>query len=233
MVTVDYDSTTPVHADFWVRATAVLRELNEATVRLSAARAVDDEVDLAIRGLLSFLTGTTPEPLQGSDPYLVDAFLLGAVACGAACSIGDAEKKRREIRIPLERTRQALRDLLAERSVAQDRPAKEIARWLVEVSKVPQHQLAELLGVAPRTFQRWVSASESAAPSGEDEIRLRTLARTVDQLRWSMTPPGVVRWLKRPHPALKGRPPSELLDEAGAYAELPRLAAATRAMVVT
>lgn len=231
MVTPDHDKSTPIR--FEAQLAELLAELNNATARLASSREADEEVTFAVHRLAQTLSETNPEWLGGSDPYLVQAFLLGAVACADANSIGDGAKKRQQLRIPLERTRQALRDLLAERSVAQDEPAKQVVRWMVEVSQVPQHELADLIGVSPRTFQRWVSPAESAAPSGAEETRVRTLARTIDQLRWSMTPAGVVRWLQRPHPMLDGKAPIALLDEPGAYADLPRLGATARAMVAS
>ena len=233
LVTVDHDTASPAGSKFWATATTVLDELNAATSVLSTSDSTGNDVLDTIEHLIGMISERTPEVLQESDPYLAEAFLVGAVGCAKALSLGDGQKQRRELRLPLERTRQALRDLLAERYVSQDRPPKDVARWVVEVSGVSQQDIAALIRVAPRTLQRWLSTSEATAPSGEEEVRMRTLARIIDQLRWSMTPVGVVRWLKRPHPDLKGRPPAELLDKPGAYAELPKLAAATRAMVAS
>lgn len=232
-MTVDHDTTTPAVSRFWASATTMLEQLDTATSVLSTSSSTDRDVLGAIERLTEMISERTPEVFRESDPYLAEAFLAGAVGCAKALWVGDEQKQRRELRLPLERTRQALRDLIAERYVAQDRPPKDVARWVVDVSGVSQQDIAALIRVAPRTLQRWISTSEAAAPSGEEEIRMRTLARIIDQLRWSMTPVGVVRWLKRPHPDLKGRPPAELLDKPGAYAELPRLAAATRAMVAS
>lgn len=231
MVTVDHDAATPAVSRFWASATAVLEELNVATSVLSASNSAGRDVIETVERLVEMISEITPEVLRDSDPYLVEAFLVGAVGCAKALWVGDDHKQRRELRLALERTRQALRDLLDGCYVGQDRPAKEVARWVLDVSGVSQQEIAALVRVAPRTLQRWISAAEAAAPSGEEEVRVRTLARIIDQLRWSMTPVGVVRWLRRPHPDLGGRPPAELLDEPGAYAELPKLAAATRAMV--
>ena len=233
MVTHSDDTLTPGDSAFWTQASRLLEELNEATAHLSASKSVGAEVAAAVTHLVETFSLDDPEVLSGNDPYLVEALLVGTVGCAKAMWLGDDEKKRRELRLPLERSRQALRDLVAERHVALDRQPKDIARWVVENSGVPQPQIADLLGISARTLQRWISPSESAAPSGPEEVRLRTLARTIDQLRWSMTPAGVVSWLRRPHPNLKGRAPADLLETDAAYVELPRLAAATRAMVAT
>jgi uncharacterized protein (DUF2384 family) len=232
MVTVGHDIATPVEDSFWQeRAVPLLGELDEATQRLASSKVVDPEVHTAVHHLAETFSVIDPSRLERGDPYLVEALLVGVVGCMKALWLGDDEKQRRELRAPLERSRQALRDLLAERHVSDERPAKEVIRWVVDVSKVPQHDIAELIRVNPRTLQRWISPSESAAPSGEEELRVRVLARTIDQLRWSMTPAGVLRWLRKPHPMLNGRAPVDLLDEPVAYSELPRLAAQTRAMV--
>ncbi len=229
------DMTTPTRAStsFWSTATDLFAALDRATVELSTSDTASDDVLAVVRELVSRVGALSPEDFEGADPYLVEALLTGTAACANVGWLGDAAKQRRELRIPLERTRQALRDLLDERNVAADRPAKEVARWLLSITDVPQQELAEVLGVGTRTFQRWLSDREPAAPTGDDEMRLRTLARVVDQLRWSMTPVGVMRWLQRPHPLLGDRKPADLLGEPGAYAELPRLAATTRAMVAS
>lgn len=233
MVAPPNDTLTTTDSPFWRKGAKLLEELNEATRLLAGSKTVEPEVESAVAHLVETFSRPDLDALSSNDPYLVEALLVGTIGCAGTMWLGDAEKRRRELRLPLERARQALRDLVAERNVALDRPPKDVARWVGQVSGVPQHEIAELLGVAPRTLQRWISPSETAAPSGPEEVRLRTLARTVDQLRWSMTSAGVVSWLRRPHPDLKGQTPADLLDEPGAYAELPRLAAATRAMVAT
>lgn len=235
MVTLDHDRiTTPDSAEssFWASTESLLVALNEASRALAGSTDVSDEVAAVVRRLVDVIGPLPAEEFAGADPYLVESLLAGVVGCAGALWAESPTERRRELRVPLERTRQALRDLLAERDVSAERPAKEIARWLNEVSGVPQPRLAELVGVAPRTFQRWVSAS-GTGPSGDDETRLRTLARTVDQLRWSMTPAGVLKWLGRPHPSIGERPPSELLDDPIAYRDLPRLAATTRATIAS
>jgi uncharacterized protein (DUF2384 family) len=225
------DRRTTGSIPFWETAGPLLERMNLATTEFAASHEAPQTVLAVVEELVRTIGPLTPRDFEGADPYLIEALLTGTVACAGARWLGDSTKQRRDLRLPFERVRQALRDLLAERDVAPDRPSKEIARWLVGVTGLPHHELAGLVAVATRTFQRWLSDSEPTAPSGDDEMRLRTLARTVDQLRWSMTPAGVVRWLQRPHPALAGRAPAELLGEPGGYRELPLLAATTRAMV--
>ena len=79
--------------------------------------------------------------------------------------------------------------------------------------EVPQRDLADLLGVDLRRFQRWISARERTRPEGEEARRLRALARLVGQLRHAFTPAGVVAWFDWPRPELGGATPRELLAD--------------------
>jgi putative toxin-antitoxin system antitoxin component (TIGR02293 family) len=145
----------------------------------------------------------------------------------------DPTLARRDLRLGLEQVRQALRDMLDEHPVRSDRDPKELVRWLADTTSVSQHDLAEVLEVAPRTLQRWLSASDTAAPSGDDEMRVNVVSRIVSHLRHSFTGPGTVRWLQRPHPQLDGRPPLTLLHDEASFPELVHLAARARSMVAS
>ncbi len=93
--------------------------------------------------------------------------------------------------------------------------------------------IASDLRVAPRTLQRWLSPTDSAVPTGDDEARLRVVARIVGHLRHSFTGPGTFRWLERPHPELRGKTPLSLLGDESRFPELVRLAARARSMVAS
>jgi uncharacterized protein (DUF2384 family) len=211
----------------------LLKAIDEVTPVLAADRGVPEEARSVIDQLRGVFRVWAPASFPGSDPYLVEALLLGLFSTLDAELISDKAAKRRQLRISLERVRQALRDLIAEHDVAASQPAKSIARWLSDTTKVSNAELADLIGVSARTYQRWVSPSEPTEPSPDEERRLRTVARAVEQLRWSMTPMGVLRWFQMPHPALSGQTPADVLDKPAAYEELHRLAASSRAMVAT
>lgn len=230
MVSVAHDKVATSADGLWAQARQLLQALHQASDTLAASADVPEAVVGVVQHLVQVTGALTPEQLQGRDPYLVEALLTGTVACAGALWLAEPAERRKQLRLALERARQALRDLVAERNVAADQPAKQIARWLAEVTGLSQHELAALVGVGTRTFQRWL-AEQGAAPGGDDELRLRTLARVVDQLRWSMTAAGVVRWLQRPHPDLGGQAPLTLLGDPAAHRHLPELAAATRATV--
>jgi hypothetical protein len=104
--------------------------------------------------------------------------------------------------------------------------------WLEEkLPSVSQQGKAGLLGVGVRTYQRWVSERESSMPSGNEDRRLRVVARIVNQLRHSLTGPGVVDWFEHPRLDLDGARPADLLDDADRLQELLAAAAASRGNV--
>jgi hypothetical protein len=81
---------------------------------------------------------------------------------------------------------------------------EQLTQWLPRVS---QAELAALMGISTRQFQRW--AVSRAAPSR----RAQLVARLIAILRRSWTPEGVVAWFYRPRPALQGHPPVDMLDD--------------------
>jgi uncharacterized protein (DUF2384 family) len=115
---------------------------------------------------------------------------------------------------------QAFASIAEDQLVSDDRTGKELVAWLVTTTEVPQAQIAALVGVSPRQFQRWLSTSESASPEGNDLRRVRAITRIVNQLRFSLTPAGVVEWFSWRSPELGRRRPIDLLDKP---AQLPRL----------
>jgi hypothetical protein len=113
--------------------------------------------------------------------------------------------------------------------IGEDQPSHEIALWLdATLASVNQVRKAELLHVSPRTYQRWVSTQEAVQPSGEDERRLRIVARIVNQLRHSLTAPGVVEWFEHPRADLEGATPANVLDDPEKLELLISAAAASR-----
>ena len=167
------------------------------------------------------------------DPYLVVAFQRGLIGALRALDLPDEPQRRRQLRVSIERMRQALRDFAEDVPVGEAEPAKGIARWLVEVLDVPVGRIAELLNVSPRTYQRWLSRTETTQPHGDDALRIRVAARIANHLRHVYTGPGVVRWFERPHPDLKGEAPILLLLHAERLNELINLAAASRSSAAT
>lgn len=207
---------------------AVERDIAQHNLLLARAKEIPDSVRFFVEDLADDLTMLPFDATLRTDPYLLVALQKSLLAAVRALDNSDPEFARRELRVRLEQLRQVYRDLADARPVYEDRPAKELVRWLVEVIDVPQAKLADLFGVSARTFQRWVSDSDESAPVGEDARRVRVVANLVGHLRHALTGHGVLEWLEREHPMAGGRTPRELLDESDALTQLTRLAASTR-----
>lgn len=162
------------------------------------------------------------------DPYLLVAAQRALIGSLRALDSDDPAWARQQMRIRLEQMRQVYRDLAEGEAVYEDRPAKQVANWLAEVLDTSQARLAELLGVSPRTFQRWISQADSVGPEGEDARRVRVVARAANHLRHVLTGPGVVSWFEAPNPQLDGRRPLDLLDETDGASRLSTVAASAR-----
>lgn len=207
----------------------IARELSERNLRLARETEISDDLRLFLDQLADDVLGLTGEAGIDIDPYLFLA-VQGALirALRLADSPDDDPGARREMRTCLEQMRQVFRDIAEGGPLYEDSSAKELARWLASALETSQASLAELMGVSPRTFQRWISASDSTGPEGDDARRVRVVARIANHLRHAMTGPGVVHWFGMPHPQLDGRRPLDLLDDPGAAEQLTALAASTR-----
>lgn len=209
-------------------------EVDGAGRKLSTSRVIPHEVVELVERIAEHLGGEPPRAFfAGTDPYLGQMVLASALACEKALRAASEELASTRLRLGLERLRQALRDVIDESPTSDTRPAKEVARWLAAQVNISQAQLAALLQVSPRTFQRWLSESDPAAPDGDDEARLRTVARVTSHLRHVFTSPGVVRWFERPHPHLDGRAPAELLSDPLELPRLMRLASLSRSTLAS
>ncbi len=204
-------------------------EVERAGRAMATASVVPEAVASIIDAIADYL-GDYPARsfLAGSDPYLGQAVLAATLACEKGLRAANDDMARQRVRLGLERLRQALRDIVDESPTADTRPAKDVARWLVQQVSVPQTQLADLLGVSSRTLQRWVSTTDSSAPEDNDEARLRAVAQVTSHLRHVFTAPGVVRWFDRANPHLDGVAPRELLTDPLELPRLMRLASLSR-----
>lgn len=202
--------------------------LSQAGTRLAREGSVPKNLRREILELASAVWAIPEYHLAEMDPYFVVALQQGAISCLIGMETEDQTKKRRLMRLGLEQMRQAVRDLAEGLPVREDKPAKQVAQWLAGTLDVPQATLAELVDTSPRTFQRWVSSKDSAEPRGDEARKLRVIARIANNLRHTLSGPGVVGWFLRPNTHLKGAPPVALLGEPDAGEELLRLAAAVR-----
>jgi hypothetical protein len=206
----------------------VARELGEANGRLSTQR----ETPAAVVGLVADVADAIAAGDDG-EAALVNPWLwirLQSAAIRAQSALRQEDPiRRQQLRLALEQLRFLFARIADREPIGEDRPAHDVARWLdVKLASVSQPRKAELLRVSPRTYQRWVSDAESARPSGEDERRLRVVARIVNQLRHSLTGPGVVEWFEYPRADLGGATPSAVLNDPERLELLITAAAASR-----
>jgi hypothetical protein len=202
-------------------AAAAVDALND---RLASEARVPEGVAAAVAALAAAVRATPLERWTAADPYL--ALLVHRAVLDAQAAV--EEGARDALRIALERLSHALAALGEAEEVGDSRTPKELARWLVGAVEVPQRDLADLLGVDLRRFQRWISPRERTQPEGEDARRLRALARVVGQLRHAFTPAGVVAWFDWPRPELGGATPRELLPDPVRLPDLLLAAGSTR-----
>jgi hypothetical protein len=210
----------------------VAHEIASANQRLAREREVPASIRVLIEDLADALEESDPDEL-GADPYLLLDVQRTVTRALRASAEGDPLIERRAVRLALEHLRFLFARLAEDAPVSEERPAKEVARWLATRLDVPQRVLADLVGVHERTFQRWASDTEGSEPSGEDARRLRAVAQLAAQLRFALTGPGVIAWFGRPRDELGGQPPATLLDEPGSITELRRAARAARGSYAT
>jgi hypothetical protein len=79
-----------------------------------------------------------------------------------------------------------------------------LLNWL---PRVPQRQLADLVGISPRHFLRWKKEG------GDPTRRLLLVTRMVALLHRAWTAEGVVAWFERPRRDLDGKRPIDVLDD--------------------
>jgi hypothetical protein len=202
-------------------AAAAVDALNDT---LAGSSRVPAGVGAAVAALVAAVRATPLERWTAADPYL--ALLVHRAVLDAQAAVEGDE--RDALRIALERLGHALAALGEAEEVGDARSPKELARWLADAVEVPQRDIADLLGVDLRRFQRWISARERTRPEGEEARRLRALARVVGQLRHAFTPAGAVAWFDWPRADLGGATPRELLADPVRLPDLLLAAGSTR-----
>jgi uncharacterized protein (DUF2384 family) len=210
---------------------AVAHALGAANRRLAR----DEETPASVVGLVEdvadAIAGGRDHEMATVNPWLWIAVQRAALRAQSALREDDPAR-RRHLRLALEQLRFLFARIADRQPVGEDRPAAAIVRWLEDtLASVSQQRKAELLGVSLRTYQRWVSERETATPSAPDDRRLRVVARIVNQLRHSLTAPGVIDWFEHPRADLGGARPADLLDDADRLEALLAAAAASRGNV--
>ncbi|HEY1568477.1 MAG TPA: hypothetical protein VGF68_15730 [Solirubrobacteraceae bacterium] len=210
------------------RPASVVHELGEANARLAGSRQTPASVVGLVGDLADAIAGGEDGAVALVNPWLWIKLQSAALRAQSALREPDPAR-RRHLRLALEQMRFLFARIADREPIGEDRAVHDVVRWLdTTLASVSQSRKAELLRVSPRTYQRWVSEQGSARPSGEDERRLRIVARIVNQLRHSLTGPGVVDWFEHPRADLGGAAPAAVLDDAEKLEPLITAAAASR-----
>jgi hypothetical protein len=206
-------------------AAAEIGRLND---RLAAHATIPPDIADAVRSVAAAVEQTALPRWESVDPHHALIVLSASLAAQRAVDDPESPDARDRLRVALESIRQSLTAIAEREPIADERSPKELVRWLIDATEVPQGRLAELLGVSQRQFQRWASASEPAEPEAEDARKVRAVARLVNQLRFVLTPGGTIDWFGWPRTDLQGRTPGDLLDDPQGLPELTRVAASMR-----
>jgi uncharacterized protein (DUF2384 family) len=209
----------------------VAHELGEANRRLAREAETAPSIVGLVEDVADAIGESDDHDLAAINPWLWIQVQRAALHAQSALRRDDPDR-RRQLRLAIEQMRFLFARIADRQPVGEDQPSEEIAHWLEQtLSSVSQQRKADLLGVGLRTYQRWVSAREPSAPSGDDDRRLRVVARIVNQLRHSLTGPGVVDWFEHPRADLDQERPLDLLQDPDRLEELLAAAAASRGNV--
>jgi len=210
---------------------AVAHELGEANARLAKERETPASVVGLVEALTDAIAAGDDVAAAHVNPWLW--IKLQSAAMRAQSALRDEDPlRRRQLRLALEQMRFLFARIADREPIGEDIPAHEVATWLdSKLTAVSQQRKAELLRISLRTYQRWTSDRDPVSPSGEDERRLRIVARIVNQLRHSLTGPGVVEWFDYPRADLDEATPAEVIDDPAKLELLIAAAAASRGNV--
>jgi len=209
----------------------VAHELEQVSRRLRREPTVPPSVIGLLQELCEDIGQVAPGELQDIAP--TDWMELQSAALRTLTAIrhdDDERQQRRQIRLLLEELHFRIARLAERQPLSDDRSPKDVVRWLDSVWSIPQAAKGAVVGVSDRTWQRWASTEESAQPAGDDDRRLRLIARAVADLRHLLTANGVCQWLRDPDPALDDRAPLEVIGDGDAdgLGKLYRLIARAR-----
>ena len=210
----------------------IVAELGDASRLLEGERELPPAVIALVEAAAQTIGEAHDHELAAVNPWLWITIQGAALRAQGALREDDPAVARRQVRLALEQLRFLFARVADRAPVGEDRPAAEVARWLDDkLAALPQQRKAELLGVGVRTYQRWLSRTGPTAPSPADERRLRLVTRIVNQLRHSLSGPGVVDWFAHPRADLGGAAPEELLGAPERLEELLAAVAASRGNV--
>jgi uncharacterized protein (DUF2384 family) len=167
----------------------------------SAPRVI--ELDAARAGVLATRLAELMGVFERPAGSRIDRALVGAVIeSAAAAGLAEQVAARADARGPGAETILAFLGALLE----SPRPAAEIAR-LAPIFGYPV--LGRLVGASVPSLRRY-AAEDRRTPDAIAQ-RVHLVAQLVATLRGSFNEFGIRRWFERPHPALAGRAPGDIL----------------------
>ena len=207
-------------------------ELHELSMQLAYHETIPPEIQADVRELTDAVDRHEGS-WQSVDPHYIEILLRATLSAQLALMEPDLPESRDRLRFALDGLASAFDAIAESRPVSDERTGKELVNWLAERTEVSQAELAKLLGVSPRQFQRWLSPAEKAGPEGADLRRVQQIARIVNQLRFALTPAGVIDWFTWQLPDLAGERPIDLLDDPERLPVLIGIAADMRSTTAT
>ena len=203
--------------------------LAAANLRLARAETTPPDIAGLVADVCDAIAEGDDDALASVNPWVWIRVQGAALRAQSALRLEDPAR-RRALRLALEQLRFLLARLAERAPIGEEVPVDQVVRWLDEaLASVSQSRKAALLGVGLRTYQRWTAGATT--PGGADERRLRIVARIVNQLRHSLTGPGVVEWFAHPRADLGGASPEQVVDDAAMLEALIGAAAASRGNV--
>ena len=189
------------------------REAAREVVALNNTLAKHSEIPPALAETVDGISRAVTARWQSWAEVAPELSALGLTAViDAERAIRNGEEGSRDVlRSALARLSDALYGIAEAEPVAPSRSPAELAVWMTNTLDVPQRELAHLVDVPLRRFQRWISPREATSPEGAEADRLRALAALVNHLRFSLTPRGVLLWLNSPHKQLGNKTPRDTL----------------------
>ena len=155
-------------------------ELHELSMRLSAFTTIPPEIQEPVSEVTDAVDGARGR-WSSIDPHYIEILLRATLSAQIALMEPGLPESRDRLRMALDGLAAAFDAIAEQEPVSDDRTGKELITWLAEHTEVSQADLARLLGVSPRQFQRWLSPTEKAGPEVDDLRRVRGVARIVNQ----------------------------------------------------
>lgn len=169
----------------------------------SVSAPVELGLDGARAGVLAVRLAEAMGLFERPEGRRIDRALVGqAIEAVASAGLAEQVAARSDARAPGEETILAFLGALLE----SPRPAPEIA-YLAPIFGYPV--LGRLVGASVPSLRRY-AAEDRRTPDAIAQ-RVHLVAQLVAMLRGSFNEFGIRRWFERPHPALAGRVPGEIL----------------------